>query len=52
MVAGADARSFSAGVENVRYEGPLKLEIAIPLEVTHQFNFDEQKTLTCYAKPE
>lgn len=33
-MAAADARSFSAGIENARYEGPLKLEIPIPLEVS------------------
>ena len=30
LVAGADAGSFSAGVEALYYEGPLKLEIPIP----------------------
>ena len=33
LIAAADARSFSSGVENARYEGPLKLEIPIPLQV-------------------
>ena len=35
-MAAADARSFSTGIENARYEGPLKLEIPIPLEVSEQ----------------
>lgn len=35
-VAAADARSFSTGIENARYEGPLKLEIPIPLQVVHK----------------
>lgn len=33
-IAAADARSFSTGVENARYEGPLKLEIPIPIKVS------------------
>ena len=32
-LAAADARSFSTGIENARYEGPLKLEIPIPIQV-------------------
>lgn len=33
FIAAADARSFSTGVENARYEGPLKLEIPMPMQV-------------------
>ncbi len=34
LLGAADARIFSVGIEDVRYEGPLRLQIPIPLQVS------------------